>query len=216
MNAGLSNLATLKAQLLAVSMQSKTNYDPIITAIGQGVAGQFDKFCNRKFSRVVGEVDTFSADRRHWYLKRYPVETISALAKKDAENDGWVPYVLPPDGNSLIQVMQLDQGYIMFISIQGYYFSRITCTYNGGYWFDTSDPSDAGYSGPQTIPPAATPLPSDVQLAWFLACKAVWKRYDPIGAQIAQDPEPQHAMDDLKLPKAAQELLNGYKRYQIS
>jgi hypothetical protein len=214
MNAGLSNLTTLKAQLLAVSMQSQTNYDPIITAIGLGVAAQIDKFCNRHFLRTVGIIEKCRSDRRHWYLSYTPVEAITALAKKDSEQDGWVPFPLPPNGSSLIQVYDLATGYINFIAIQGYFFSQLQITYTGGYWFPMLDPGDAGY--PDTIPAGATPLPPDVQLAWFLACKAVWKRYDPIGAGIAQDPEPQHAMDDLKLPKAAQEILNGYKRYQIS
>ena len=216
MNAGLGNLTSLKAQLLAVSMQSQTNYDPIITAIGLGVARQMDKFCNRTLMRTVGKVDTFRADRRHWYLNAYPVEAITATAKKDSEADGYVAFPPPPDGSALIQMMDLPRGWIEFVAIQGYFFSQIQITYTGGFWWNQADPSDVGYTGPQIQPAGSFALDADIQLAWFLACKNVWKRFDPLGVQISQDPEPQSAMADLKLPHAAKELLQGHIRYNIS
>jgi hypothetical protein len=216
MNAGLSNLATLKGQLLAVSMQSNTNYDPIITAIGLGVAARIDRFCNRRMAWLVGAVDTCRSDRRHWYLERFPVAALTALAKKDSETDGWVSFPLPPDGNSLVQVMELQQGYINFIAIQGYFFSQLQITYNGGFFFNTADTFDAGYSGPQTQPAGSIALPSDIQLAWFLQCQNVWKRYDKLGVQISQDPEPQSAISSLDLCDAAKDLLQPHIRYNMS
>src|ERR1700689_2722959 len=131
MNAGLSNLTTLKAQLLAASLRADTDYDAPITAIGLGVAAQFDTFCNRGLARVVAQQDIFRADRRHWWLNRFPVEAVTYTEKKDSEADGYVSFPLPPDGNALIQSMDLGSGYIMFIALQGYYFSMIRVTYNG-------------------------------------------------------------------------------------
>ena len=138
-------------------------------------------------------MDTFSADRRHWYLNCFPVESISALAKKDDRGDGFVGYALPPDASSLIQAMQMDQGYIMFIALQGYYLSRIQVTYTGGFWFDTAE------DGSGVMPAGATPLPAAVKSAWYLQCQHVWKRWDKLGAQIAQNPEGQSALGALGL-----------------
>ena len=214
MNAGLSNLATLKAQLLAVSLQANTSYDAIIKAIGLGVAAQIDKHCNRILMRTVGQVDTLRSDRRHWYLRNYPVEAITALAKKDSEADGYVAFPLPPNGSSLVQVMDLPRGYINFISIQGYFFSQLQITYNGGFWWPMLDVGDAGY--PDAQPAGSYALPADIQLAWFLQCQEVWRQIDKLGSQIAENPEAQTSVGRIQLCDAARELLKGHIRYQIS
>jgi hypothetical protein len=214
MNIGLGNLTELKGQLLAASLRSDGNYDAVISGIGLGVANLFDQYCNRTFCRTVGKVDTFSADRRHWYLSAFPVETITALAKKDDETDGFRASALPPDASSLIQAMQLDQGYIMFISIQGYYWSRIAVTYTGGFWFPILEPADAGY--PDTAPAGAALLPAAVKSAWYLQCQHVWKRWDKLGAQIAQNPEGQSALSGIGLVPLVEEILRPFKRMQIT
>ena len=210
MNLGLGNLTELKGQLLAASLRSDTNYDAVITGIGLGMANLFDQFCNRTFCRTVGKVDTFSADRRHWYLNAFPVESIAGLAKKDSESDGYVALPLPPAGSSLIQQMQSDTGYIMFIALQGYFFSRLQITYTGGYWFDTTE------DGSGVMPAGATALPAAVKTAWYLQCQEVWKRIDRLGAQIAQDPEKQAALEGMELLPLVKELLRPFKRMQIT
>jgi len=204
MNLGLGNLTELKGQLLAASLRTDTNYDAVISGIGLGVAGQIDRYCNRRMARVAGEQDVFSGDRRHWYLSRFPVETISLCEKQDDVEDGWV--ALP----ELIQAQQLDQGYVMFVAVQGYYWSRLRITYTGGFWFDTTE------DGSGVMPAGATGLPGDVKLAWYLQCQNVWKRWEKIGAGITERPELSGAVGQLELARAAQELLNGFRRYQIS
>jgi hypothetical protein len=210
MNIGLGNLTELKGQLLAASLRSDTNYDAVITGIGLGVANLFDLYCNRTFCRTVNKIDTFSADRRHWYLNCYPVEGITAVAKCDDQADGFVASALPPNESSMIQQMQPDQGYIMFIAIQGYFFSRIQVTYTGGYWFDTTE------DGSGAMPAAAAALPAAVKTAWYLQCQHIWKRIDRLGAQIAQDPEGQTALDKMELTPMARQLLNPFKRMQMT
>jgi hypothetical protein len=210
MNVGLGNLAELKGQLLAASLRGDTNYDAVITGIGLGVANLFDQICNRTLARTAGKVDTFSADRRHWYLNCYPVEAITAVAKCDSQADGFAASPLPPNPGSLIQQMQLDQGYIMFIAIQGCFFSRIQVTYTGGFWFDTTE------NGSGVMPAGATPLPAAVKSAWYLQCQHVWKRIDKLGAQIAQDPEPQSALDNMELAPMVKQLLRPFKRMQMT
>jgi hypothetical protein len=210
MNIGLGNLTELKGQLLAASLRTDSNYDAVIMGIGLGVANLFDQYCNRTFCRTAGAVDTFSADRRHWYLRCFPVETISAVAKKDDETDGFVASAPPPDSSSLIQQTQLDQGYIMFISLQGYFFSRIQVTYTGGFWFDTTE------NGTGVMPGTATALPGAVKSAWYLQCQHVWKRWDKLGAQIAQNPEAQAALQGVELIPLVKEMLQPFKRMQMT
>jgi hypothetical protein len=210
MNIGLGNLTELKGQLLAASLRSDTNYDAVITGIGLGVANLFDQHCNRTFARTVGKSDIFSADRRHWYLNCYPVEEITGVAKCDDQADGFVASALPPDESSLIQQMQPDQGYIMFIAIQGYFFSRIQVTYTGGYWFDTTE------DGSGVMPATATALPGAVKTAWYLQCQHLWKRWDKLGAQIAQNPEQQGGLSAVEMIPMVKELLRPFKRMQIT
>jgi hypothetical protein len=210
MNIGLGYLTELKEQLLAASLRSDTNYDAVITGIGLGVANLFDQYCNRTFARTAGKTDTFSADRRHWYLNCYPVEQITGLAKCDDQADGFVASPLPPAEGSLIQQMQLDQGYIMFIALQGYFFSRIRVTYTGGYWFDTTE------DGSGVMPGTATALPAAVKTAWYLQCQHLWKRWDKLGAQIAQDPEGQTSLDKMELTPMVKQLLRPFQRMQIT
>jgi len=203
-------LTELKGQLLAASLRTDTNYDGVITGIGLGMANLFDQYCNRTFCRTAGMIDTFSADRRHWYLNCFPAETITAIAKQDDLTDGFVASALPPDPSSLIQQAQLEQGYIMFISLQGYFFSRIQVTYTGGYWFDTTE------NGTGVMPGTARALPAGVKTAWYLQCQQVWKRWDRLGAQIAQDPERQTALDRVELAPMVKQLLNPFKRMQMT
>jgi hypothetical protein len=210
MNVGLGNLTELKGQLLAASLRSDTNYDAVITGIGLGVANLFDQYCNRTLARTVGKTDTFSADRRHWYLNCYPVEQITAVAKCDDQADGFVASPLPPNESSLIQQMQPDQGYIMFIAIQGYFFSRIRVVYTGGFWFDTTE------DGSGVMPGTATALPAAVKTAWYLQCQEVWKQVDKLGAQIAQNPEGQSSVSSMRLAPFVKQLLNPFKRMQMT
>jgi hypothetical protein len=123
---------------------------------------------------------------------------------------GFVAYPLPPDSGSLIQAMQMDQGYLMFIALQGYYWSRLQVTYTGGFWFDTTE------DGSGVMPATATPLPAAVKSAWYLQCQHVWKRWDKLGAQIAQNPEGQSALSGLAMVPMAEEFLRPFKRMQMS
>jgi hypothetical protein len=210
MNVGLGNLTELKGQLLAASLRGDTNYDGVITGIGLGVASLLDQYCNRTFARTVGKTDIFSADRRHWYLNCYPVEEITGVAKCDDQAEGFVASTLPPEASSMIQQTQLDQGYVMFIAIQGYFFSRIQVSYTGGYWFDTTE------DGSGVKPATATALPAAVKTAWYLECQEVWKKTDKLGAQIAQNPEGQTAVSGMQLAPLVKELLRPFKRMQMS
>jgi hypothetical protein len=66
------------------------------------------------------------------------------------------------------------------------------------------------------MPATATPLPAAVKSAWYLQCQHVWKRWDKLGAQIAQNPEGQSALSGLTLVPMTEELLRPFKRMQMS
>ena len=202
MDLGLGNLTELKGQVLAASLRADTNYDAVIAGIGSGVADQIDKHCNRKFARLANDSDQFRADRRHYYLKRYPVESIAQCQRQDTLADGWIN--LPV--NDLIQQWNLQTGYISFIALQGYEFSQLLVTYTGGFWYDTTE------NGSGVMPPTAAPLPGAVKLAWYLQCQNIWRQWDKLGNQIAGAPEKQTAAQHLQLAPAAKELLEAHRR----
>ena len=202
MNAGLGNLTELKGQLLAASLRSDSNYDNVISAIGLGVAAQFDQYCNRKLARLQNDVDQFRADRSHYYLKRYPVESISLCQRQDTLTDGWIN--LPV--TDLIQQWNLQIGYISFIALQGYEFSQLLVTYTGGFWFDSTE------DGSGVQPSGSTLLPADLKLAWYLQCQNVWRQWDKLGNQISEHPESQDAAQSIVLAPAVKELLDEHRR----
>jgi hypothetical protein len=202
MDIGLGNLTELKGQLLAASLRNDTNYDAVITAIGLGVAAQFDKYCNRKLARLVGDFDQFRADRRHYYLKRYPVEAIASAQRQDTLTDGWQTLAV----TDLIQQWNLEIGYISFIALQGYEFSQLMVTYTGGFWYDTTE-NETG-----VMPSTAAPVPADIKLAWYLQCQNVWRQWDKLGNQIAAAPERQTSDQTLQLAPAVRELLDDHRR----
>ena len=203
-------MTELKGQLLAASLRSDTNYDAVITGIGLGVANLFDQLLQPDVLPDCQETGGLFGGPAALVSRRYPVEVITGNEKKDDETDGFVASPLPPDGSSLIQQTQLDQGYIMFIAVQGYYFSRIRITYTGGFWFDTTEDNSG------VLPNAATLLPAAVKAAWYVQCQEVWNRLDRLGAQIAQNPEKQTALDKLELAPFVKQLLGPFKRMQIT
>jgi hypothetical protein len=206
MNVGLSNLTSLKAQLLAPSLRADTDYDATISAIGLGVANQIDRYCNRKFAYQASEQDQFRADRRHWYLRRYPVVSIISCQRQDTLTDGWTNLAV----SDLIQQWNLNSGYVSFIALQGYEFSQLLITYQGGFFFETLEPGDPGYPSP--VPTGATALPNDVLLAWFLQCQNIWRQWDKLGNQIADNPEGQTSAQNIKLAAAVKEMLDPHRR----
>ena len=189
MNAGFSNLATLKAQLLSPSLLSSTDWDARVLAIGLGVAGAFEVFCNRKFKYTAGALDVTQGDRSCWYVQRYRVTQFTKVELRFFRADAWTDISGQPlaadEGKGLIHF-----GYTL-----GREPMQVRVTYNGGYWWPQLDSGDAGY--PDTVPAditnnaagiAATDflLPAELQLAWFIQCRQLWAGMDKIGDEIAK------------------------------
>jgi hypothetical protein len=211
MNLGLGNLIELKRYLLAGSLVGGADYDRAITAIGKGVAGLFNKHCNRVFERAAGAVDQFSADRRLWITRRYPIETIASIEQRDTMQGGWVALTL----NDVIMNRDDAVGIIKFGAVQGSHQSEMRLTYTGGYWFDSTEADP-----PSEVPPGgATLLPGDVKEAWYLQCAEVWEKKDKLGTSITGSGGATFVaqlLAGLTLVPLVKEKLAGYIRYQVT
>jgi len=184
MNAGLSNLATLKAWILPTALAASTSYDAQIAAIGKGVASQLEKHCNRKFLRTVGDTFEANADVRHEVLPRFPIEAITKIETRYSLTDGWVDQGTVSD---LVWNLSEQAGLVTFPIRPGYRFTRIRFTYTGGYFFETLEPTDMGY--PTAVPSGSFALPDDLQLAWRLQCEHIWQQHDKLGLSIGSKPD---------------------------
>ena len=227
MNAGFSNLTSIKAQMLAANQQAKTDWDAKIAAIGKGVAGSFEKFCNRKFMRVAAQQDVFGADRSQFLLARYPVEPpITTVEFKLDEPTGWVVQPQGPvntlQSQSALVFRSLDAvaGVVYFPeeSDCGPYWSQLRFTYTGGYFWEQLEPVDVGY--PTAVPPTANLLPNELLFAWQMQCRKVWEAIDKIGSKIltvgSNARQVQEVMAGLDLVPEVREILSSYVRYEFT
>lgn len=207
MNAGLSNLATLKAFVLPEALSEETTWDERLLAIGRGMAVGFEKFCNRKFTRAVGDVFTCSADRSYLCLARFPVESVASIAQKDDETTG---FVVQP-ANIIITIDQ-ETGIVEFGTPLGPHTSILRVTYTGGYHFETLEPDDDGY--PSAVPEGAAVLPEDLQHAWLLACQKIFERTRALSTAGVREPDGQaQFLPSTKLDEGIQAMLLPYRRF---
>jgi hypothetical protein len=214
-NAGLSNLTRLKAYVLAAALRAATDYDDQIVAIGQGVAGAFENYCNRKFARAAGTQQVISADRCQFLLSRLPLEAVTAVDLKMKESDGWAPQ----DLNDIIAI-DLANGIINYPERAdvGPWYAQVRFTYTGGYFWEQLEPADVGY--PTAAPAGAATLPPDLLSAWLIQCEIVWKMRDKLGAGITQGDGkgrgPVYEINDLDLAPLVKNMLSQYVRYQLT
>jgi hypothetical protein len=208
MNLGLGNLIELKRYLLAAGVVASIDFDAAITAIGKGVARLFDRHCNRIFERGDNITEEFSADRRVWITKRFPIELISSIEQRDTSGVPWTGLVVE---NTILQ-RDDKAGIIKFGSTQGTHLSQMRLTYSGGYWFDTTE------DGSGVMPAGATLLPEDVKLAWFIQCAEVWNKKDKLGKNITKDDATfvSQLLMSLDFVPQVKAILNGHVRYQLT
>lgn len=206
MNAGLANLATLKAFLLPAALRSGTDDDATITAIGLGVAGLIEQACGRTLLRAAGVVDIFGADRAQFLLSRFPVEAVTEFALKSTEAAGFVVQTLA----TYPLAIDLANGIVTLGGDAGAYYEQLRVTYTGGYWWEVKEPTDNGY--PTTQPAGSTALPAELRLAWLLQCQHVWASIDKLGTAIADQPGASSALDSLQLSPVVKQMLQDYER----
>lgn len=207
---GLGNLAGLKEQVLGAALRTSTEFDRVIMAVGQGVARQLEKHCNRKFARVEGDTFVCYADRTLIILPRYPIESVTLIEQKSSELDG---YVSLGAVNSVLQSIAHDKGILQFGAQLGSFLEQVRITYTGGYFYETAEP-DEGTTSP---PAGSTALPEDVRLAWFLQCRAMWQTLDKLGTDIATTGGTSQfvtgTLPSLELLPAVKELLASHRRF---
>lgn len=221
MNAGLANLATLKAWLLPASMITSADYDAQILTIGLGIAWQLEASCNRNFGRLVGDTFEITADRDHVILPRYPIEAAPVIAIRETIAGGFVDQTYA----DFVVDHDLKAGLIQFGSWAGSSSTRLRFTYTGGYWWNQQEED---YTPPVTpteedpdlsvLPEGATAVPADLLLAWRMQCEFIWTQRDKLGLNIGekQDTVLLGALSRIKLLDGVAEQLRPYVRYALT
>ena len=178
MNAGFSNLATLKTNLLPNTSKNDVRFDKVIAALGLGVAAQFANLTQRNFERVVGDTEIFPADRCEFLLSRAPLEAVTLCEIKVTEADGWIP-----QDASLMRSIDLVNGVINCGTADlGPYYAQVRFTFTGGFCWEQLEPDDANY--PTQFPVGANMVPDDLSNAWLLQCRHLWGRLDKLGTDL--------------------------------
>lgn len=206
-----SNLSTLKTHLLAASLVAGTDYDTAITALGRGVAGSFEKHCNRSFVRAVAATYDFTADRCHVVLPRYPIETITKVELRETLTLG---YVDQGTVNDIILNISEKAGLVQLASALGDWQQRVRLTYTGGYHVNILEPDAMGY--PTALPAGATALPYDLLFAWLLQCEHVWAQRDKLGTSVAEKAVSDGAVAHVELLPAVLTTLRSYVQLSFS
>jgi hypothetical protein len=223
MNAGFSNLTTLKAALLAPALRAAIDFDAQIAVIGQGIAGLFSTYCNRDFGYVAGAQEVASGNREFWFVRRSPVSVFSNVELRYFRADNWTSIANQP------LAADESKGLIHFGYTLGRAPIQVRITYNGGYFWEQLEPNDPAYptavpaditNNAAGLPPASFNLPPDLLSAWLLQCEITWKMRDKLGAGITQGEAkgrgPLYEINDLDLAPIVQKMLQPYKRYQLT
>lgn len=212
MNAGLSNLATLKAWLLPAAMVDGTDYDAQILAIGRGAAAAIESYCGRKFARAVDDTFECPADVWHVVLPRFPLEAAPAIKLRTDINVGFEDQTY----GDLVVDHNLNAGLIKFGARAGTYNTRLQFTSTGGYWWEQLEPTDDGY--PTSQPSGSFSLPDDLQLAWRLQCEWIWQRRDKLGLSIGDKPGNIYSgsLSKIQLIDGVKEMLGDFIRHSIT
>lgn len=209
MNAGLSNLATLKAHLLPEAIREEVAYDQPVLRVGLGVAALVEKFLGRRLGRVVGDMAEFTKDRIVIILPRYPLEAITAVHERRRFVDPWTAL----DLNSTLESVGNDCGTIYLAETDLDSRARLRVTWTGGYWWETAEPYEAGY--PTAQPVGSYVLPSDILAAWLLQCSEMWARQDPLaqGTGTRDTSDVKTNLTELDLIPQVIGILNPHRRY---
>jgi len=166
---GLGTLGELKRFLLSAGVVAETTYDEAVTAIGRGVAGAIDRYCNRTFKRSAAATDDFRGGTDLLLLSRYPVESVTSVGLKTVGETSFTAQT------GVVDTAALNTGVLLLTGDLGTERDQIRATYAGGYWYDPTD------DGTGTQPSGAALLPYDVKWAWLLQCQQVWQSRDALG-----------------------------------
>ena len=209
MNCGLTNLDRLKKHLLANSLAGETKWDQVITDLGLAVAALFDATINRDLAYQVNSEITFTGDRGHYVLPRYPIVSIASIQMRYFDAEPWMDITGQPIRSNAAT------GIVYFGGVLGTEALQVKMVWTGGYWFETLEPDDEGY--PSAAPAGVAVLPNDLTGAFLFQCRAVWQLIDKTGADIlTSGKESQTSLQTMVLIPMVRQMLNEYTRYQLS
>lgn len=206
MNLGLGNLITLKRWLVPGNAHADTAFNDALQTLGNGIARQLEKHCDRKFERTVGAQDVMTGDQTVFTLKRYPVEELTLLESRTRRGEPWVA------NTEAVVGLNEQSGLVQLSARQTDAYGLIRITYTGGYWYDTTE------DGTGVLPNGATPLPEDLRLAWLQQCAHCWERRQKLGIPLAniEDGTRTSALLELDLLPQVKRLLQPYIRMQLT
>jgi hypothetical protein len=135
----ITQLATVKARLGIDATDFKD--DTLLTQFINWVGARFDNELNRTLARAASQTYEFSADSRRIIPPLLPIESVSALALKNNEDDGWVTQT----GISYV----IQKGVVIYLqSALGTENEQGRITYTGGYVM----PGDSVGAGQTALP----------------------------------------------------------------
>lgn len=205
MNAGLSNLSTLKRELLADLSTTETKWDSTILLIGLGVAGMFNRETNRELPYEAADTYEWDGMRRVVFVPRYPLYSVSKVEQRYQDADAWELLADEP-----VRTV-CNTGAITVASALSSY--RVRATYSGGYWVDTNEPEDGVGAPPEGI----QALPHELRAAFMLQCRKIWESIDKSGEAITKVGSGAtfvtESLGGLELVPLVRAVLNSYRRF---
>lgn len=205
MDAGLSNLATLKAHLLPEPMRARADYDDTLLILGRGTAHLMQRHCNREFARAVDATHVTTAGWRSCFvLPRYPIESLTKVELQTRPTAAWEELTL----DDILARIDAESGVVLTDSPLGLVGSSVRFTFTGGWWWSTTEPPST-----ESQPAGSTALPPDIQLAWLNQCEHVWSQRDRLGMGLAKGPGAQSKAGATELTDATIQALRPYLRH---
>jgi hypothetical protein len=205
MNVGFSSLAVLKRHLLAVSMQGQNQFDAVITAMGLGVAAAFARYCDRDFGYQAGAVETFRGGRIHYIVRRYPIRALASVEMRLTWAGAW-----QVQASDFVQDLDEQCGIVQFAYLVDESNCRLRVTYDGGYWWDTTE------DGSGVAPSGVPLLPADIQQAWLLQCQEIWNKRDKLGLAATAKADEWVRIERLDLLPIVTQILDPHRRLSLT
>lgn len=200
MNAGLTNLTTLKSWLLPQSMRAQSTWDEVLVMIGRGVLAAMENYCGRRFGRVEQAVEKFQAGVEWVWLSRCPVEVVHQVEMRAAGAGEWQVM------DEVVEQVNESSGWLKFVGQLGGENDMVRVVYTGGYWIDETE------DGSGVKPEGAVAAPADLVWAWGLQCEHVWSRRDKLGAGLAQGAGKSADLGEMELVPLVKTALEPYRR----
>lgn len=202
MNAGLTNVKTLRQELMPPELRTNDKFDALFARLGIGVLAEIEAFLNRQLVRAVSAEIIVSANREFICVPRYPIEGTPTVTVKEAGASSYssvtIDNVIP------------DAGMILLGSHPGSDRGLVKVVWTGGYWVDTSANGDG------TLPTGAAMVPDALRHAWITQCAHEAEMRRIIGGEMAVQTESGAAVrlgpDKIKLLSLVEATLRPWQR----